>query len=229
MVQGDDENRIPLDLQKVFLASNQGQEVHEPPRSAFRVFTRRPKWLSYPKNRRLNKKKAKKQQQSKIQESPSSPRKPTMAPSAETSPTNTHNTSRSSGTFAELPDDRGAVSSPRIPLELQSVFVAANRGEEVLQAPQNSFQVFRNFFSSNDAADKETDKQQGRLGMRRMFKKRSTQTLSSSEMSETERVSNCCPALVCEATLSVLSYLALDLFVTVSDSYLLFVSFASTL
>ena len=198
MVEGDDENRIPLDLQKVFLASNQGQEVHEAPRSAFRVFTRRPKWLSYPKNRRLNKKKAKKQQQNKIQESPSSPRKPTKAPSAETSPTNTHNTSRSSGTFAELHDDRDAVSSPRIPSELQAVFVAANRGEEVLQAPQNSFQVFKNFFSANDAADtKETEKkqQQGRLGMRRMFKKRSTQTLSSSEMSETERVSNCCPAL----------------------------------
>ena len=51
-------SRIPIELQQVFLAAARGEEVTDAPKSAFRSFPLRPKWLNYPRMYRRSNKKA---------------------------------------------------------------------------------------------------------------------------------------------------------------------------
>ena len=167
----DAQPRIPLELQAVFMASNQGQEVHQPPSTAFRVFSPL-RWLSYPRNRMLKRKNKKlKQQQQQVTT-------PTAASPSGTPPT--ASTSRSS---ASLPE----------PLDLQGLLIPTTTGSSSSQeehqnderhlSPSSPIKTLEDVPSTSKAVRKPASL------LRRMFQKRSTSSIRSSEVSETEHVS----------------------------------------
>lgn len=134
------EHRIPLELQEVFLKANRGETVTKPPVSgdAFKVFT----WPGYHQPRGDSDAPT----MPKRRGSQSSTSTISMAPVQQKNlPCCNSIKSRwiSEGHVVDTPVRR----PPRVPIELQEIFVKSNRGETVHIPPLNGvgFRVFQNW------------------------------------------------------------------------------------
>jgi hypothetical protein len=142
-------SRIPLELQEIFLRSNAGENVEEilPPTNgnAFKVFTRRsgsvwPSLLRRNPSRRPLLVTSKSKRQCSASKGGDHPKADQSVQSA------TGNTADMSSPLTASPvrAPKEIVYVPRIPEELQEIFVQSNRGEEVHQPPRSgaAFKVF---------------------------------------------------------------------------------------
>jgi hypothetical protein len=142
-------SRIPLELQEIFLRSNAGENVEEilPPSNgnAFKVFARRsgsvwPSLLRRNPSRRPLLVSSKSKRQCSASKGGGHPKADQSVQSA------TGNTADMSSPLTASPirAPKEIVYVPRIPEELQEIFVQSNRGEEVHQPPRSgaAFKVF---------------------------------------------------------------------------------------
>ena len=173
-----DEPRIPLELQSIFLASNRGEEVHKPPKSAFRVFARR--WIPRsPLRGRKNKKRLSKIQNNKNVAHGSRKKDEASSPFA-TATKRTHSSDQSEGFMSSSSsssssgqqDGAVVVSSstppPSPPQDDKIVRSSSPPPPHSPLSPRSSLSALRKMFS---------------------FQKMSTLTAGSSDLSEAEHVS----------------------------------------